>query len=440
MDIEALRAQFPALKRQIGGMPIVYLDSACMTLKPDCVIEAVTSYYRDFPACGGLGRSMHSFGREVDEAVYRAREAIRRFINARPSDSDWLDVTPTREVIFTRNATEAINVVARGFPFREGAAVLTTDREHNSNLCPWQDLEAEGRIRHLWLDRGCGDDFDLSELDRILEREPVELVSMVHVSNLDGSELPAAAVIERAHAHGARVLLDAAQSAGHLPIDVQALDVDFMALSLHKMCGPTGTGILYAKEELLEDPRFRPLLSGGDTVADTALGQPPEYLGPPFRFEAGLQDYAGIIGAGAAVEFIESIGVERIQQHVNALNAYVADKIEPLKDEFDLLGPEDAAMRNGITTLVFRRRGMVALVEEDLVGAAAILDRQANVMVRGGEFCVHSWFARSGIGREREKLRASLYVYNNRDDCDTFAEARERLVGLDEYQMLPRLP
>ncbi len=439
MDVEALRAQFPVLERRIGDRPIVYLDNACMTLKPECVVEAMAQYYHRFPACGGLGRGAHALGREVDAAVYAAREAVRRFINARPCEDDCADVTPTREIVFMRNTTEAVNLVARGWPLSDGAAVLTTDREHNSNLCPWQDLAEGGRVRHLWAPTRADGTLDLAAYEAILARERVELVSVVHVSNLDGAELPATEVVELAHAHGAKVLLDAAQSAPHLPIDVQALDVDFLALSLHKLCGPTGMGALYAREELLADPRFRPLLSGGDTVEDTALGRAPAYLEAPFRFEAGLQDYAGIIGAGAAVEFIERIGVEAIARHVAELNAHLAARLAPLANEFELLGPEDPAARHGITTLVCRRRGLVSLWDEDVAGIAAILDRRANVMVRSGELCVHSWFTQRGISRERDKVRASLYAYNTREECDVFVDALEQVVALDEYQMLPRM-
>ena len=439
LDVDAIRTHFPVLDRRINGRPIIYLDNACMTLKPECVVEAISSYYRHFPGCGGLGRSTHAFGREVDEAVYDAREAVRRLINATPADADWADVTPTREIVFTRNATEAVNIVARGFPFSEGAAVVTTDREHNSNLCPWQDRAACGDVRHLWAPSGPDGALDIDAYEAILARENVELVSMVHVSNLDGAETPAAEVIDRAHAHGAKVLLDAAQSAPHLPIDVQALGVDFLALSLHKLCGPTGVGALYAREELLSDPRFRPLISGGDTVEDTALGMPPAYLEPPFRFEAGLQDYAGIIGAGTAITFIEGIGVEQIGRHIARLNTHLAKRLEPLADEFEVLGPLDPAARHGITTLICRRRGLVSLWEEDVSGIGAVLDHRANIMVRTGELCVHSWFADRGISREREKLRVSLYAYNTVEECDAFADELERLVALDEYQMLPRL-
>ena len=439
MDVETVRRDFPILQREIDGKPIVYLDSACMSLKPDCVVDAVTSYYTQFPACGGRGRSAHALGRELDEAMYAARESIRRFINAAVCERGYIAGTPTREVIFTRNATEAINIVARGFPFSLGAVVLTTDKEHNSNLCIWQELAAEGHIRHLWVPSHPDGTFNLDAYAAILERENVELVSMVHVSNLDGYELPAADIIEMAHAHGARVLLDGAQSAPHVRIDVQALDVDFMALSLHKLCGPTGVGALYGKEDLLVEGMLRPLVTGGDTVADTTLDGPPEYLESPFRFEAGLQDYAGIIGAGAAADYIAEIGLEAIGGHITALNTRLQERLEPLRDEFDILGPADPALRSGITTLCCKRRGIVSLLDDDISGIGDILSHWANIMVRTGEFCVHSWFASHGISREREKLRASLYLYNTEADCNALADALEHLITLGEYQMLPKI-
>ncbi|MBN2448924.1 MAG: aminotransferase class V-fold PLP-dependent enzyme, partial [Lentisphaeria bacterium] len=230
-----------------------------------------------------------------------------------------------------------------------------------------------------------------------------------------------------------------AQSVPHRPMDVQALDADFLAFSIHKLCGPTGVGVLYGKQELLEDPRFRPLISGGDTVADTFLDRPPRYLGPPFRFEAGLQDYAGLIGAGAAIDFIESIGFAALQRHVDDLNVYLGERLRPLRDEFEVLGPPDPARRNGITTLCFRRRGLMSLWDEDVIGVGDVLNRRHGVMVRSGELCVHAWFHAHRIGRERDRLRVSLYAYNDRADCDAFAEALERILHLEEYRMLPRL-
>lgn len=438
IDTDAVRECFPVLNRRVNGKSIVYLDSACMALKPQAVMDAVLSYYRDFPACGGLGRSDHALGREVDRQVFEAREKVRRFINARPCTDEYASRTPSKEIVFTRNATEAINLVAHSFPLTPGAVVLTTDREHSSNLCPWKDLETEGKIRHRWVPSRADETFDLEAYEAILKQENVELVSMVHVSNLDGSAIPAAEVIRLAHDHGARVLLDGAQSVPHFPIDVQELDVDFLAFSIHKLCGPTGVGILYGKEELLNAPDFRPFLTGGDTIADAWLDRPPEYLDSPFCFEAGLQDYAGIVGAGAAIDFVQDIGMENIRQHVHDLNVYLSGQLVPFADEVQILGPHDPALRHGILTLCFRRRGMVSLFDEDITGAGNILDHQDNIMVRTGEFCVHSWFHMRRLGRERERLRVSLYAYNTREECDIFVTALRRLLESDEYRMLSR--
>jgi len=439
MDSRTIRDCFPVLQRQIGGKPIVYMDSACMSLKPDSVIDAVLSYYRQCPACGGPGRSDHTLGREVDRLVYGAREKIRKFINARPCGDEYSAHTSSKEIVFTRNATEAINTVAHCFSMPQDAVVLTTDREHSSNLCPWKELEEAGRIRHLWVPSRADETFDLAAFEAILERENVALVSMVHVSNLDGSAIPAARVIELAHEHGARVLLDAAQSAPHMPIDVQALDVDFLAFSIHKLCGPTGVGVLYGKEELLNSPKFGRFITGGDTIEDSWLDRPPVYLDAPFKFEAGLQDYAGIIGAGAAIDFISELGMENIQAHVQDLNVYLTQQLAPLEDELVILGPCDPALRHGIVTLCFKRRGIVSLFHKEITGAGNILDHWANIMVRTGEFCVHSWFNHRHLGRERERLRVSLYVHNTRAECDILVAAIRRLIKCDEYRMLQRV-
>jgi len=263
---------------------------------------------------------------------------------------------------------------------------------------------------------------------------------MVHVSNLDGSAIPAVEVVELAHKHGARVLLDAAQSASCVPIDVQALGVDFLAFSLHKLCGPTGVGVLYGREEQLNDSRFGRFITGGDTIEDAWLDRAPKYQDSPFKFEAGLQDYAGIIGAGAAADFVSELGVANIGCHVQDLNTYLTEQLVAFKDEVDILGPADPARRHGIVTLCFKRRGMVSLFEEEITGVGNILDHWANIMVRTGEFCVHSWFNHRRLGRERERLRVSLYAYNTRDECDIFIANLRRLIERDEYCMLQALP
>jgi cysteine desulfurase / selenocysteine lyase len=288
-----IRGDFPSL--QSGKL--IYFDNACTTLRPQVVIDAVTRYHAEFPACGE--RSLHRLGRRVDEEVALAREAARRFLGARRSE----------EIVFTQNTTHAINIVAQSFPFRAGEVVVNSDQEHNSNLLPWQQLARHG-VRHRAVPFG-----DLDALARALTPE-VKLVSMVMTSNLDGASIDPRRVVEAAHERGVPVLLDAAQAVPHQALDVRALDVDFLACSGHKMLGPSATGILYGKREWLG--RLTPTLVGGGTVEDSTL-ETASYRDGPERFEAGLQNYAGIVGLRHAIEYLESIGREAVREHERAL-------------------------------------------------------------------------------------------------------------------------
>jgi len=381
-------------------------------------------YYRKFPACGGHGRSAHWFSFKVNEKVNEARETIRKFINAKS----------TNEIVFTRNTTEGINLVARSFNFKEGDEVLTTDREHNSNLCPWRFLEKKGVIKHRVVLSNEDNTFNLENFKGMINGD-VKMVSMVHTSNLDGYTIPAEEIVRISHEHGAKVMLDGAQSAPHKPIDVQKLDVDFFAFSVHKMCGPTGMGILYGKEELLKN--LEPFLVGGDTVEDTFYDKDPLYLEPPEKFEAGLQNYAGIIGAGAAVKYLLEIGLENISKHENELNEFLTENLSKYK-EFDIIGPKAPGLRGGILTLCVNKKGIVE-VSEEARGIAGICNTWENIMLRSGEFCVHSWFNARNISREMEKVRASLYLYNTLEECEILIKTLEKVLQLEEFTMLPSM-
>ena len=482
IDLRRIRNDFPALQQGLNGKPPVYLDSACMTLKPVQVIAAMDRYYYNFPACGGHGRSRHWFSRRAawetdgnaDEfraddgsalddgrawmEIEGAREKVRRLINARAA----------RELIFTRNTTESLNLVARSFRFGRDPVVLTTDHEHNSNLCPWRELEKGGIARHLAVPSNDDNTFDLGRFGDMLGKYNVQLVSMVHTSNLDGSSIPAKEIARMAHERGAKVMLDAAQSVPHSPVDVRDLDVDFLAFSVHKMCGPTGMGILYGKEEALRD--LDPFIVGGDTVADTFLDADPVYFDAPHRFEAGLQNFAGIIGTGAAADYMMAVGLDSVQAHESELNRLVSEGLADLRDEFDLLGPQDPGLRGGIVTLLCRRNGMVRLARDaflrevghmwdvtgprdsgpdaGVTGLEDLLNGWSNIMVRSGVFCVHSWFhmknlnvaceTRRRLGTERQTVRASFYLYNTPDECRVFLDTLRRIVRLAEYRALPR--
>ena len=311
-DPSRVRGDFPPLR----SGKLIYFDNACMSLRPQSVIDATTQYYTEFPACGE--RSLHRLGKRVDREVDEAREATRRFLGARHDD----------EIVFTLNTTHAINIVAHSFPFASGDIVVTSDQEHNSNLLPWQQLGRSG-LRHQAVPFN-----DVDALRRALAPD-VKLVSMAMTSNLDGASIDAPAVIRTAHAAGVPVLLDAAQAVPHQEVDVRSLDVDFIACSGHKMLGPSGTGILYGKHKWLA--ALRPTLVGGGTASDSTL-QGASYLDGPQRFEAGLQNYAGIVGLRRAIEYLEGVGRDAIGEHERILTRQLHDGLQQY-DDITIYGP-----------------------------------------------------------------------------------------------------
>jgi len=415
MNITKIREDFPSLKQKRNGKPPIYFDNASLTLKPQQVIEAMNDYYYNFPGCGGHGRSDHWFAIRVNEKVEEARESIRKFINAKS----------TNEIIFTRNTTEGLNLVARSFGFKEGDCVLTTDKEHNSNLCPWRNLEAKGIIKHKVVPSNPDNTFNLAVFKEML-RPKVKLVSLVHTSNLDGYTIPAEEIIKISHDYGVKVMLDGAQSSPHKSIDVQKLDVDFFAFSIHKMCGPTGMGILYGKKESLE--KLEPFVVGGDTVADTFYDKCPIYMESPAKFEAGLQNYAGMIGAGAAVEYLMDIGADNITQHEFELNKYLTENLSKY-EELEIIGPKDPKLRGGIFTFFAKKKGLSVIAQE--------CDKRNNIMLRSGEFCVHSWFNGKGVDRGSGIgiIRASVYFYNTLEECEIFINTIKEI--LQEFKNFP---
>lgn len=440
--LKSLRDDFPALKQMRNGKPPVYFDNACTTLVPRRVIDALREYYEEFPGCGG-GRSRHWFSSEVsariegdeERGMPGSREALRRFINARSK----------REIVFTLNTSHGINLVALGMQFHKGDTVLLTDREHNSNLLPWLRQEKQGKIRVDSVATGPDERFDLGLLEEKLRPGRVRLVSMGYTSNLTGATIPAKKIVTLAHRYGALVLLDAAQTIPHQMVDVQDLDVDFMAFSVHKMCGPRGLGVLYGKEHLLgreyhetdeEETVILPSLLGGGTVGDS-LDHEYYLLDPPDRFEIGLQNYSAQIAAGAAAEYIQGIGRETIREHLGTLNRYLTDGLLKRYGEtswFRILGPADPAERSGILTFEVRRPNAVGIAEE--------LDQTANIMVRDGVYCVHSYFNRMyGEGWTRPHLpsehrmtyRISLYLYNTIEECELFLQTLDEIMTERSY-------
>jgi cysteine desulfurase/selenocysteine lyase len=394
LDVDEIRNDFPVLGKLFNGKPPIYFDNACMTLRPKQVVEAMDDYYENYPACGG--RSIHRFGLKTTKECDEARDKVRRFIGAKRKE----------EIIFTKNTTEAINLVSNSLRLKKGDVVLTTDFEHNSNLVPWLVLSEKIGIKHVPVKSNDDTTFNMSEFERALNRS-VKLVSMVHTSNLCGVTIPAREVIKLAHEHGALVMLDGAQSAPHRRINVSDLDVDFFAFSVHKMCGPSGIGVLYGKYDELQ--KFKPFLTGGDTVSDTHYDS-YTLLELPGRFEAGLQNYAGIIGAGAAAEYLMKIGMNEIEQHETKLNEAMTEQLSGL-DKLTLIGPNDPKLRSGIYTF-----NIEGLNPHDI---AMILDEVANIMIRSGMHCVHSWFNAHAL---QGSARASSYIYNTLEEVRTFAD------------------
>ncbi|MDD4271290.1 MAG: cysteine desulfurase [Patescibacteria group bacterium] len=402
INLEKIRQDFALFQKTINGQPPVYFDNACMSLKPLPVIKAINEYYNDYPACAG--RSGHKLADMVTKKVAEARKTIAEFINAKH----------TEEIIFTRNTTEGINLIAHSLKLSPGDIILTTDKEHNSNLIPWQILTKKINVIHKIVPSKPDNTFDLEKFESMMSGQ-VKLVAMVQTSNLDGVSIPAKEIINIAHQHGALVLLDAAQSAPHKKINVTDLDVDFLAFSGHKMLGPTGTGVLYGKKYLLEN--LDPFLTGGETVEySTYSGH--KLLPLPEKFEAGLQDYAGIIGLGEAVDYLKKIGYENIAEQEYKLNEYLTEEILKIP-QAKIIGPINPSLRGGIVSFYIESM--------DSNQIAMLLDETSNIMIRSGQHCVHSWFDAHNI---KTSARASLYFYNTMAEAEIFINGLNKIIKI----------
>jgi cysteine desulfurase/selenocysteine lyase len=402
MDIKSLRADFPILAKQFGGKPLVYLDNACMSLRPQPVIEAINRYYTEMSACAG--RSNHRLARGVTDAVEETRVKVQKLVRADRKE----------EIIFTRNTTEGLNLVANSILLKPGDEVLTGSQEHNSNLIPWLKLVRTKGIKHRVIPEKADNSFNFEEYQKLLT-PAVKLVSIVQTSNLDGTTYPVKEITQAAHAVGAKVMVDGAQSVPHQKIDVQDLGVDFLAFSGHKMLGPTGTGILYGKHPWLED--FDSYMVGGDTVSWSTYTA-YEHLPVPEKFEAGLQDYAGIIGLGAAVDYLTNIGWAEIREHELKLNTLITDGVKGI-DRLKIIGSQDPALRSGIIS--FYADGA------DPHQIALMLDEAGAIMVRSGQHCVHSWFDAHQL---KGSVRASCYFYNTVQEAEFFVEQLKKIMSV----------
>ncbi|MFZ3015933.1 MAG: cysteine desulfurase [Minisyncoccia bacterium] len=390
INIDKIRSDFKILKEQKNGS-FVYFDNACMSLKPDSVVEAMDKYYFEYPACAG--RSSHKLAQKVTKKVKETRELVARFINANSEN----------EIIFTRNTSEGINLLANSLNLQKGDVVLLTDREHNSNLIPWLVLRDKIGIVVRIVPSNEDNTFNLEKFSEMVKG--VKLVSFVYTSNLDGVSIPAKEIIKIAHENNALVFLDAAQSIAHQKIDVKSWDVDFLAFSGHKMLGPTGTGVFYGKYKLLEN--LSPFIVGGNTVEFSTYDN-YKLLPAPEKFEAGLQDYAGIIGLGEAVKYLSEIDFKDIEEHELKLNSYITEELLKFP-KIKIIGPKDPSKRSGI--IDFYIEGM------DMHQMAVMLDEMANISIRSGRHCVHSWFESKNI---LNSARVSLYFYNTIEEAEIF--------------------
>ena len=396
LDVERIRSDFPILSREVRpGVPLVYLDSTATAQKPRQVIEAVDDFYRESNA--NIHRGIHTLAEESTFKYEQARLEVAGFVNA-PSP---------RQIIFTRNATESINLVAQTWGranLSPGDVVILTEMEHHSNLVPWQMLASERGFRLEFIPVTQEGLLDLDEYRRLLELQP-SLVSFTQMSNVLGTINPAEEMVQMAHGAGAVALIDAAQSVPHLPVDVQALDVDFLAFSGHKMCGPTGIGVLYGRKSLLQE--MPPFLGGGDMIKRVHLRSfVPNEL--PYKFEAGTPAIGQAIGLGAAVDYLQSIGMDRIAQHEREIIRYTLERLEEIPG-VEVFGPT-AEFKGGVAS--FTVKGIHA---HDI---SQILDR-GGVAVRAGHHCAMPLHEKFGLAAT---TRASFYLYNKMEEVDRLVE------------------
>ncbi len=397
LDVAHIRADFPILQREVRpGVPLVYLDSTATSQKPRQVIEVMGVFYRQ--ANANIHRGIHALAEEATAAYEDARAKIARFIGA----------ASPREIVYTRNTTESINLVAYTWARRnlqEGDVILLTEMEHHSNLIPWQILAAEKGLRLEFIPVTEEALLDLEAYHRLLERHRPKLVSFTHMSNVLGTVNPAKEIIAAAHAVGAVTLVDGAQSVPHLPVDVGELQADFLAFSAHKMCGPTGVGALYGRMELLE--AMPPFLGGGEMIKKVEL-RSFRTNEVPHKFEAGTPAIAEAVGFGVAVDYLASLGMEAVAAHEREIIAYALERLEEVPG-LKVFGPS-AEHKGAVASFTFQ-----GIHPHDI---AYELDRE-GIAVRAGHHCAMPLHNKFHIPAT---TRASFYIYNTREEVDKLVE------------------
>jgi len=392
-----LRNDFPIFKKKINGKDLVYLDNASTTQKPYSVIESITDFYSNYNS--NIHRAVYQLAEEATELYENSRDKIANFINVRPE-----------EIIFTRNTTESINLIAHSWArsnLKRDDVIAITEIEHHSNIVPWQILcqEIGTRLEYVGIDESGF--LDVEYLIELISSKKVKLVSISHMSNVLGTIVPIERIIKTAHQYDIPVIVDGAQSVPHMPVDVKKLDCDFLVFSAHKMLGPTGVGVLYAKKEFLE--KMKPFLGGGDMIKEVFKFH-TNYNEVPYKFEAGTPNIADVVGFGAAIEYLEKIGMENIRKHEISLTEYALESMQSLK-YITIYGPTDSNFRGGVISF-----NIADIHPHDL----ATIMNDHGIAIRSGHHCAQVLMQRLDVPATS---RASFYIYNTKEEIDKFVNA-----------------
>ena len=395
LDIAAIRADFPILSRQVHGRPLVYLDNAATTQKPRQVIDALVDYYSNTNA--NIHRGLHTLAEEATAAYELTRQKTADFIGA----------ASPREVVFTRNTTESLNLLAYtlGARLRPGDEIILSALEHHSNLVPWQLVTQRTGARLRFIELDADGEFDLDQA-RTLFNQRTRIVSIAHMSNVLGTIAPVAELSEMARAVDATMIIDAAQSVPHLPLDVASLGADFAAFSSHKMLGPTGVGVLWGRQQLLAD--LDPFLGGGEMIS-VVNREESSWAALPHKFEAGTPNIADVVAFGAALDYLSGLGMQTVRDHDHALTAYAMDRLSAIEG-LEIYGPSDAERRGAVVAFNY-----ADIHSHDI---ATILDR-GGVAVRAGHHCAQPLMRTLAVPAT---ARASFYIYNEMFEIDAMVD------------------
>jgi len=400
LNVPKIREDFPILKRDFDGKPLIYFDNAATSQKPSVVIETLERYYSEYNA--NIHRGIHKLAEEATLAHEEAREKVAKFINA----------NRTEEIVFTRNATEAINLVAYTWGranIGPGDKIVLTIMEHHSNIVPWQLLAQEKNAQIEFIKIDSEGLLLQDDIDGMID-ERTKLVCVTHASNVLGTINPIKEITRAAHAHGALVLVDAAQSVPHLRVSAKDMDCDFMAFSGHKMLGPTGIGVLYGKSKHLES--MPPFLGGGEMIREVHTTG-ATWKDPPYKFEAGTPNIAGAIGLGAAVDYLRKIGMDNVHEHEKEITGYALNKMSKVEG-FVVFGPKDVNQRVGVVSF-----NLGDIHAHDL---ASIMDED-GIAIRSGHHCAQPLMEFLNIPAAS---RASFYIYNTKEEVDVFINVLEK--------------